>query len=74
MKNLLKLILITLFLFSFSSAKEIYSGEEVISLSPKKSSKRVDLIVKTYSTHDENIIKKHSHKRRRKVRRPRQGR
>ena len=74
MKNLLKLILITLFLFSFSSAKEIYSGEEVISLSPKKSSKRVDLIVKTYSTHDENIIKKRSHKRRRKVRRPRQGR
>ena len=71
MKNIL---ILTLIFFSFSFAKEIYSGEEAISLSPKKSSKRVDLIVKTYSTEDDNIIKKRSHKRRRKVRRPRQGR
>ena len=74
MKNILNLISILIFLVSFSFAKEIYSGEEAISLSPKKSSKRVDLIVKTYSTEDDNIIKKRSHKRRRKVRRPRQGR
>ena len=71
MKNIL---ILTLIFFSISFAKEIYSGEEAISLSPKKSSKRVDLIAKTYSTEDDNIIKKRSHKRRRKVRRPRQGR
>ena len=78
MKNILKLfvLIISLMVFALANAKEayIYSGDAVIALSPNKSSKRIDIIEKTYATNDENIIKKRSHKRRRKVRRPRQGR
>ena len=78
MKNILKLYIISSFFIVslFSNTKEIYvySGEAVINLSPSKSSKRIDFISKTYSTQDDDSIKKRSHKRRRKVRRPRQGR
>ena len=61
---------------TFANTKEVYvySGADAIALSPNKSSKRVDIIEKLYATDDEHIIKKRSHKRRRKVRRPRQGR
>ena len=76
MNNILKYIVLTfsLIAFSFAETKAVYSGEDAITLSPQKSSKRVDIIIKTYSTEDDNVIKKRSHKRRRKVRRPRQGR
>ena len=78
MKNIIKLFLLsfTLFALVFANTNEVsvYSGDAAISLSPKKAAKRVDIIQKTYATDDEHIVKKRSHKRRRKVRRPRQGR
>ena len=78
MKNILKLLttLMLFVAFSFGASKEstVLSGEAAISLSPNKVSKRIDFITKTFSTEDDNIVKKRSHKRRRKVRRPRQGR
>ena len=78
MKSILNFLTIVMFFsaFSLGASKEssVLSGEAAISLSPKKVSKRIDFITKTFSTEDENVIKKRSHKRRRKVRRPRQGR
>ena len=78
MKNILKTYILSflLFSFAFTSTKEIYiySGDAVISLSSQKMSKRVDIIKNIYITNDDEPIKKRSHKRRRKVRRPRQGR
>ena len=38
------------------------SGEAAISLSPNKSVKAIDFITKTFSTEDDNIVKKRSHK------------
>ena len=62
--------------FVFTNTKElyVYSGESVINLSPVTKNKRVDIINKTYSTDSDEPLKKRSHKRRRKIRRPRQGR
>ena len=60
--------------FSNTNENSVYSGEDAIYLSPKKASKRINIIKKTFATEDEHVIKKRSHKRRRKVRRPRQGR
>ena len=78
MKNIIKFFISSFFLFAltFANTKEVYvyCGADAIALSPNKSSKRVDIIEKIYATDDEHIIKKRSHKRRRKVRRPRQGR
>ena len=73
--NILILILgLSSFVFSNTNEKSVYSGDDAISLSPKKASKRINIIKKTFATEDEHVIKKRSHKRRRKVRRPRQGR
>ena len=71
MNKIIKIYLTLLFFsFVFTNTKElyVYSGDDAISLSPKKSSKRIDFIEKTYLTADEDAIKKRSHKRRRKVR------
>ena len=77
MINIIKTILISLFAsFVFSNTNEmpVYSGDAVISLSPVKKTKRIDIIKKTFATDSDEPLKKRSHKRRRKIRRPRQGR
>ena len=78
MKNIIKILSMSLIIFSFvfsnTNEMSIYSGDAVISLSPIKKTKRVDVIKKTFATDSDEPLKKRSHKRRRKIRRPRQGR
>ena len=78
MINIIKTISMSLIIFSFvlSNTNEmpVYSGDAVISLSPVKKTKRIDIIKKTFATDSDEPLKKRSHKRRRKIRRPRQGR
>ena len=78
MINIIKTISMSLIVFSFvfSNTNEmpVYSGDAVISLSPVKKTKRIDIIKKTFATDSDEPLKKRSHKRRRKIRRPRQGR
>ena len=78
MINIIKTISMSLVVFSivFSNTIElpVYSGDAVINLSPVKKAKRVEVIKKTFATDSDEPMKKRSHKRRRKIRRPRQGR
>ena len=78
MINIIKTISMSLIIFSFvfSNTNElpVYSGDAVISLSPVLKTKRIDIIKKTFATDSDEPLKKRSHKRRRKIRRPRQGR
>ena len=73
-KNILISFLLTSFVFSNTNELPVYSGDAVISLSPLKKTKRIDIIKKSYATDSDEPLKKRSHKRRRKIRRPRQGR
>tara|TARA_Y100001935_G_scaffold30569_1_gene23939 strand:- start:574 stop:810 length:237 start_codon:yes stop_codon:yes gene_type:complete len=73
-KNISISFLLTSFVFSNTNELPVYSGDAVIALSPLKKTKRTDIIKKSYATDSDEPLKKRSHKRRRKIRRPRQGR
>ena len=79
MKINIKILLVTVFLFS-----GLYAGQKkFLTLSAKESAalscspsneKRTLSIERNFSIDGEELLKKRSHKRRRKVRRPREGR
>ena len=57
-KTISMLLIIFSFVFSNTNEMPVYSGDAVISLSPVKKTKRIDIIKKTFATDSDEPLKK----------------